>query len=66
MKRWNPLRAAAWGACIGGIIIAAQLFGQWGTQPLAYLLGQVLGGAAGGGVLFSVAAVLRNLVVRTR
>ena len=64
MKRWNPLRAAAWDACIGGIIIAMELFGHWGAEPLVYLIGQVLGGAAGGGVLFGVAAVIRNLVVR--
>jgi hypothetical protein len=33
LTRWNPLRAIAWGACIGGIVTAIGLFGEWGAEP---------------------------------
>jgi hypothetical protein len=66
LTRWNPLRVAAWGACIGGIGTSIGLFGQWGTAPFASVFGELLGGVAGGGVIFGVAAVLRNLVVRAK
>ena len=63
-KRWNPLRAAAWGAAVGAIYGAIQLFGAWGPIDPAYLVGQLgelIGWAAGGAIIFGLAAVVRNL-----
>ena len=65
-KRWNPLRAATWGAALGAIYAVIALFGTWGRTAPAYLAGQfgeLLGSAGGGAVIFGLAAVVRNLAV---
>jgi hypothetical protein len=65
-QRWNTLRAAAWGACIGGIVVTFGQIGQWGSARLAEHIGEVIGGACAGGLIFGVATVMRNIVVRAR
>jgi hypothetical protein len=64
--RWNLLRAAAIGAVIG---LGYAVFNLWQDHvpyPIPYWLGAAIGGVVGGGVLFGLAAGLRNLVLRAR
>ena len=62
-KRWNPLRAAAWGACIGAFLAAVDLLGHTDFATKVHQLGQLACGAAGGAVLFGTAALLRNFAM---
>ena len=60
--RWNPLRATIWGACIGALVAAFELTGHWDMSQAVHQIARVVGGAIGGGVLFGLAAVIRNWV----
>jgi hypothetical protein len=62
-KRWNQVRVAAWGAILGAAYLSATIFLREAGEPPASLVGEVFGGAAGGGLLFGLFAVARNLVV---
>ena len=62
-KRWSPLRAFAWGACLGALFICFELIGRWGTEPLIYQIGGVLGAAFACGLIFALAAFARNFAV---
>ena len=64
-KRWNLLKAAGIGATFGVIYsVALIIFSPQGDTSFA--VGRVIGGAAGGAVLFGLVAGLRNLVVRAK
>jgi hypothetical protein len=62
-KRWNRLRAFAWGACIGALVAWLAQNGSWSfdqAAPLAGQIGGVIAGAILGGLIFGLAAVARD------
>ena len=67
--RWNPLRAAMWGAIVGAVLglynimNAAPLPELGNAGWLGHRFGQVAGGAFFLAVLAGLLALLRNLVV---
>jgi hypothetical protein len=62
-KRWNPLRAAAWGVGVGVVAVVLDLALDRGSAPMAEQVGQLFGGAAAGGLALGLVAVVRNWAV---
>jgi hypothetical protein len=65
MNKWNPLRVAMYGACLGLLYAASLEIGLW-THPDMY--GQAGGGLISGTVVGAILGLLvsgfRNLLVR--
>jgi hypothetical protein len=62
-KRWNRLRAFAWGASIGALGGCLAETGSWRFDQVAVLAGQigeVTAGAIAGGLIFGLAVVARD------
>jgi hypothetical protein len=62
-KRWNRLRAFAWGACLGALVACLATTGSWKfdqAEALAGQIGRITGGAFIVGLIFGLAAVARD------
>jgi hypothetical protein len=64
--RWNPLVAGACGIGIGALVAGFSVLGDWGAGPFEYQVGQLVGGAVGGGAALALVAVVRNLLIGNR
>ena len=66
LPRWNPLRFALYGACVGLVYGLWLAGGTWdlGEQFVARNVGRLLGGVISGAFLAAAIAGLRNLLVR--
>ena len=65
-KRWNTLRLTLYGAVAGLTFAVLNDAGTWNFETIdstAYVIGGLLGGAAGGGLLMATASGLRNFFV---
>jgi hypothetical protein len=66
MNKWNTLKFAMYGACIGMLYAAYLDIGLWtqGPDMIARAFGGLIGGAVGGSVLGALLSGIRNLFVR--
>jgi hypothetical protein len=66
LSMWNTPRLTLYGGAAGTLYAAYDLAGHWSLDPnaMAYCLGGLMGGAAGGALLVAAFAGLRNVVVR--
>jgi len=72
-QKWNPVKAAAIGAVVSPLALAAQMLmgntgasgpSGGGAENLANYIGLVAGGMIGGALLFGLVAVLRNSLIK--
>jgi hypothetical protein len=65
MNKWNTLRFAVYGACLGLLYAASLEIGLW-THPdmSGQAGGGLIGGTIAGAILGLLISVFRNLVVR--
>lgn len=63
---WNVSKVAAIGAVVGLVYAMGKAAIGHPGAPLEYYGGTIVGGVIGGAVLFGLAALVRNLFVRSR
>ena len=59
-KKDNPLKWAAWGFFIGGLLVAYRSGADPGVEQIA----SFIGGAIGGAFFMGIVAFIRNLFIR--
>jgi hypothetical protein len=68
IKRWNTLRLALYGACVGALWAAFQSAPLWrlGGDYTARAIGHLIGGAAGAAALVAIVSGTRNLLLHAK
>ena len=62
----DPLRWAIGGALVGAGVTFVQIKHGWAGEMILANISQILGGAAGGALLASVFALIRNAFIRRK